>query len=316
MCIGDILFYVVLVSKLIKHFFLLMSDPKSLIAEAEKLAKPQTGFFLFLSGSSQSMRYEEASDLYVQAANLYRLRKEFTEAGNQFLKAAEVQEKLQNQNDVANHLVEAYKCFKSLSPLEAINALKRAIHIFLTHNGQFRRAANFNNDLAELYELVSDNENAINAYEQAGDYFTTDHAEALANKAYLKCADLSAISGDYKKAISLYDTIIKNLANNNLSKWSLKDYYLKNILCVLCTNDEIEAEKKASTYKNEDPGWEQTREYKLIQDIFQAIHAGDMEDFSDKVFQYDQFSKLDKLKTQLLLKVKNSVVEKDDDDLL
>ena len=47
-----------------------MSDPRSLIAEAEKLLKPQLGFFLFLSGSSASMRKEDATDLYIQAANL------------------------------------------------------------------------------------------------------------------------------------------------------------------------------------------------------------------------------------------------------
>ena len=40
-------------------------------------------------------------------------------------------------------------------------------------------------DLAELYESVNDYENASKSYEQAGDYFTTDHAEALANKAFL-----------------------------------------------------------------------------------------------------------------------------------
>ena len=52
-----------------------MPDPRSLIAEAEKLLKPQLGFFLFLSGSSASMRKEDATDLYIQAANLYRLKR-------------------------------------------------------------------------------------------------------------------------------------------------------------------------------------------------------------------------------------------------
>lgn len=290
-----------------------MSDPQAIIAEADKLTKPQTGFLLFISGSSQSTRFEEATDLYIQAANLYRLKKEFTSAGNQFVKAADIQERLSNHNDVANHLIEAYKCYKGVAPLEAIDSLSKAIHIFLTHNGQFRRAANFTNDLAELYESINDLENAVKTYEQAGDYFTTDHAQALANKSYLKCADLSALSNNYKKAIELYDNIIKNLANNNLSRWSMKDYYFKNLLCVLCLDDVVEAEKKNSSYLNEDPSWEQTREYKLIQDILESILNGDLEDFSDKIFNYDQFSKLDKLKTQLLLKIKNTVVEKEVD---
>ena len=291
-----------------------MSDPRSLIQEAEKLAKPQTGFFLFITGSSQTIRLEDATDLYIQAANLYRLNKDFTQAGNQFVKAADIQEKLGNHNDVANNLIEAYKCFKGVSPTDAITALAKAIHIFLTQNGQFRRAANFTGDLAELYESVGDVENAKKSYEQAGDYFTTDHAEALANKSYLKCADLTALSGDYKKALDLYDTIIKQLSGSALSKWSLKDYFFKAILCVLCLADVIEAQKRSSAYLGEDSNWDQSREYKLVQDIFESIDEGDVQGFSDKVFEYDLLSKLDKLKTQLLLKIKNTVVEKDDDD--
>ncbi|KAI5966813.1 SEC17 [Candida pseudojiufengensis] len=293
-----------------------MSDPKSLIAEAEKLLKPQSGFFSFISGSSQSMRKEDATDLYIQAANSYRLKKDFNQAGNSFLKAAEIQQSLNNHNDAANHLVEAYKCFKSNSPKDAIDALTKAIHIFLTQNGQFRRAANFTMDLADLYESVDDVPNAIKSYEQAGDYFQTDNAEALSNKAFLKCADLSASSGNYKKAVELYDQIIKNSLNNSLTKWSLKDYIFKNLLCILCLEDIVEVEKRIEKYNDEDPNWSSSREYKLIEGILESIKNGDVEDFSDKVFEFDKFSKLDKLKTQLLLKIKTSVVDNDEVDIL
>ncbi|KAI5950958.1 SEC17 [Candida jiufengensis] len=293
-----------------------MSDPKSLIAEAEKLLKPQSGFFSFISGSSQSMRKEDATDLYIQAANSYRLKKDFNQAGNQFIKASEIQQSLGNYNDSANHLVEAYKCFKSNSPINAIDALSKAIHIFLTQNGQFRRAANFTMDLGELYESVDDIPNAIKSYEQAGDYFQTDNAEALSNKAFLKCADLSALSNDYKKAIELYDQIIKNSLNSSLTKWSLKDYIFKVLLCILCTEDIVEVEKRLAKYNEEDPNWANSREYKLIESILESINKGDVEDFSDKVFEFDKFSKLDKLKTQLLLKIKTSVVDNDEVDIL
>lgn len=291
-----------------------MLDPRSLIAEAEKLAKPQTGLFSFLGGSS-SYRLEEATDLYVQAANTYRLNKDFALAGTQFIKASELQKKLNNQNDVANHLIEAYKCFKSVSPQDAIDALSKAIHIFLTQNGQFRRAANFQMDLAELYESIGNTKEATASFEKAGDYFSTDHAEALSNKAYLKCADLNALLGEYSKARDLYDSIIKNLLGNNLTKWNLKEYFLKNLLCTLCLGDTVEAQKRLEVFGEDEPSWPSTREYKLVLAILEAIENGDAQAFSDTVYEFDQFSKLDKLKTQLLLKVKNSVVEKDDDDL-
>lgn len=291
-----------------------MSTPHELIAAAEKLQKPQSGLMGFFSGSSSLYRLEEASDLYVQAANAYRLQKEYDSAGKQFLSAANLQKQLGNHNDVANHLVEAYKCFKGTLPSEAIAALSQAIHIFLTQNGQFRRAANFTMDLAEIHELVGDLKAAVASYEQAGDYFVTDHAEALSNKAFLKCADLSALLGDYKKAVELYERVIKASLGNLLTKWSLKDYFFKAILCVLARGDPVEARKMQDAYAAEEPSWEATRESRLVLDVLDAILLGDVQAFSDKVFEYDQFSKLDKLKTQLLLKVKD-LVDDDDEDL-
>lgn len=291
-----------------------MLDPRSLVAQAEKLAKPQSGFMSFFSGGN-TYRIEEATDLRVQAANTYRLNKDFASAGTQFLKAAELQKQLDNQNDVANHLVEAYKCFKTVSPSDAVDALKQAIHIFLTQNGQFRRAANFQMDLAELYESMDDVDNASESYEKAGDFFATDLATALSNKAFLKCADLNALLGNYLKARQFYDTIIKNSLGNQLTKWNLKDYFLKNILCTLCADDIVDAQKRCDQYAEEEPSWPSTREYKLVQDILGAIELGDIQAFSDRVYEFDQFSKLDKLKTQLLLKIKNSVVDQDDEDL-
>ena len=80
---------------------------------------------------------------------------------------------------------------------------------------------------------------------------------------------------------------------------------MKSLLCVLCLDDVIEAQKKSANYLSEEPSWEATREYKLVQDIFESIEQGDVQAFSDKVFKRDKFSKLDKMKTQLLLKVKN-----------
>ncbi|KAG7194893.1 vesicular-fusion protein S17 [Scheffersomyces spartinae] len=292
-----------------------MSDPKQLIAQAESLQKPQSGFMLLFTGSSNSYRLEEATDLYVQAANMYRLKKDFNSAGKLYVKASEIQDKLGNHNDVANHLVEAYKCFKGVSPQDGITSLKKAVHIFLTQNGQFRRAANFMGDLGELYESVGDTENAISSYEQAGDYFQTDRAEALSNKAYLKSADLCALQGDYKKAVELYDTVIKQLLGNNLTRFSMKDYFFKVILCVLAMDDIIEARKRNDTFLGDEPTWESTREYKLVNEILESIDQGDIDGFQDKVFEFDQFSKLDKLKTQLLLKIKDTV-DKDDEDLL
>lgn len=58
---------------------------------------------------------------------------------------------------------------------------------------------------------------------------------SLANKHFLKVADLAAIEGDYYKSISNYERIARQSINNSLMKWSVKDYFLKAGICHLAT---------------------------------------------------------------------------------
>ena len=48
-------------------------------------------------------------------------------------------------------------------------------------------------------------------------------------------------------------------------------------------------------------------------DLAEAVDAGDQVAFGDKLFQYDQMSKLDNWKTAILLKIKNAIEEKEED---
>ena len=57
----------------------------------------------------------------------------------------------------------------------------------------------------------------------------------LANKLYLKVADLAALEGDYYKAIQQYEKVARSSINNNLMKWSVKEYLLKAGICHLAT---------------------------------------------------------------------------------
>lgn len=59
---------------------------------------------------------------------------------------------------------------------------------------------------------------------------------SLANKHYLKVADLAALEGDYYKAIENYERIGRASINNSLMKWSVKDYFMKAGICHLASN--------------------------------------------------------------------------------
>jgi alpha-soluble NSF attachment protein len=156
-------------------------------------------------------------------------------------------------------------------------------------------------------------------------------AYRLANKHYLKVADLAALEGDYYKAIENYERIGRSSITNNLMKWSVKDYFLKAGICHLASKvcldstapafvllltvlqDIVAANRALESYRDTDHTFASTREHQLLVDLVQAIEAGDQEAFSDKLFQYDQLSKLDKWKTTLLLRIKSNIEEAEED---
>lgn len=135
----------------------------------------------------------------------------------------------------------------------------------------------------------------------------------MANKLYLKVADLAALDGDYYKAIEHFEKVATSSVSNNLMKWSVKDYFLKSGMCLLAVGDMVAVNRAFEKYRDMDHTFASTREHQLLVDLAEAVDAGDQEAFADKLFQYDQMSKLDKWKTTILLRVKNAIDEKGED---
>ncbi|KAJ5164461.1 Tetratricopeptide-like helical [Penicillium coprophilum] len=287
-------------------------DPRVLLQKADKALSGASGGFSWFGGRSE--KYESAADLYTQAANAFRVQKMNKEAGQAFEKAASIQTtNLNEPDDAANNLQEAFKVYRKSDPEDAARVLSSAIQHYVLR-GNLRRAATQQQYLAELYEVeLGDMKKALEAYEKAADWFDGDNAEALANKHYLKVADLAALESDYYKAITNYERIGRSSINNNLMKWSVKDYLLKAGICHLATKDLVETNRALESYRELDPSFASTREHQLLVDLTQAVEGGDPEGFGDKLRQYDQLSKLDKWKTTLFLRIKNNIEEAEED---
>jgi alpha-soluble NSF attachment protein len=135
----------------------------------------------------------------------------------------------------------------------------------------------------------------------------------LANKLFLKVADLAALESDYFKSVELYEKVATASVANSLMKWSVKDYFLKSGMCLLAIGDMVTTNRAFEKYRDMDPTFASTREHQLLIDLSETLEAGDQEAFADKLFQYDQISKLDKWKTTILLRIKNAIEEKGED---
>lgn len=224
---------------------------------------------------------------------------------------------LRRPMDMANTLTEAYKVYKSAKQYpEAARVLQKAISYYTT-TGNFRRAATHQQNLAELYEQFykpPDNAKALAAYETAANWFESDNAGALANKLYLKVAEISALEGDYPRAVEQFERVAKSSIDSNLMKWSVKEYFLKAGICRLAVGDNIATRRALQQYKEMDNSFASQRECMLLTDLVQCQEDGEPDQFSEKLYLYDQLSPLDKWKTAILVKVKEGIAKAEEEE--
>ncbi|OBA28237.1 TPR-like protein [Hanseniaspora valbyensis NRRL Y-1626] len=303
------------------------TSPEKLIQQAQEKSKPVTGFFWKIISSPED-QYEEAIDLYIQAAKIYRLgsgssKQDYSKAAFCYIQAADVcLDLLQNFNEAAVNFIEGYKLYKMDQEFSsAIEALKKGIECFTVKMGQFRRAANYQFELGEVLELqLQDYKEAAKVYKMAGDWYLQDNALQLSNKCYLKYADLLSLQSkgnqDLFDAIKTYQTLIENNLAKNTNTWSLKDYYLKIGLLQLLLTDNVAAERTLNEAKQKLSDDKDCKEFQLLAKLIECYQEQDLDLMSQTLMQFDKFQKLDNWKTTILLKIKESMIGNDEDDLL
>jgi len=269
----------------------------AIMIQAEKKEKSYSFF-----GGTQ--KFEEAGELYEKAANLYKMNKQWKEAGDAFKKVANCHLKCNSRHEAASAWVSASNCYKKSDVSDAIECLKLAVDTFC-NMGRFQMAAKHQKDIAETYESELDFDQSIEAYKKAADYFSGEDSTSSAHACLLKVAQFSAQNGKYDEAIDVYEKVARASVDNNLLRWSVKDYLFRAGLCSICKGDAITAEKALDKYDNIDATFESTREGKLLRAIVAAFKENDVETFTNVVFEYDTISKLDNWKTTILLKIKN-----------
>ena len=151
--------------------------------------------------------------------------------------------KLDSKHEAAQAYVDAANAYKKGDSEAAIASLERAVDAFIDM-GRLAMAAKHYKDIAEQYEQQStgDDEEAKKAcefYQKAADLYQDEEQTSSANQCYLKFAQYSAALGDYKSAISCYESVARKSLDNNLLKYSVKEYLFNAGMCqILLTNVE------------------------------------------------------------------------------
>ncbi|KAB1262506.1 Beta-soluble NSF attachment protein [Camelus dromedarius] len=282
-------------------------------------AKLNLIFKFFFRGNT---RIEEACEMYTRAANMFKMAKNWSAAGNAFCQAAKLHMQLQSKHDSATSFVDAGNAYKKADPQEAINCLNAAIDIY-TDMGRFTIAAKHHITIAEIYETeLVDIEKAIAHYEQSADYYKGEESNrqvslpgvvASANKCLLKVAAYAAQLEQYQRAIEIYEQTVMlasqvgaSTMDNPLLKYSAKDYFFKAALCHFIV-DELNAKLALEKYEEMFPAFTDSRECKLLKKLLEAHEEQNSEAYTEAVKEFDSISRLDQWLTTMLLRIKKSI---------
>jgi alpha-soluble NSF attachment protein len=278
------------------------SPAQLLLEKADKKAVSSTGWF-----SSSSTKFEEAGDLYQQAANSFKLEKLFKDAGDAFAREAECREKCGEKNEAANAWWNAAKAYKRGHPDLAVQALTQTI-VHLTQGGRFRQAADREKEIAQIYlQEANDLRKACESYVRAGDWYAQEDANSTANACYKDAADLHGDLQEYPQAIARYEQVADHSLTSALTKYSVKEYWLRAGLCALAMHDTVTAKRNMQKYATQDPSFPSTREAKFVNILIETVEEGDTEKFTGAVYEFDQVVKLDNWKTNMLLNIKRGI---------
>ena len=287
-----------------------------LVAQAEKKCKKTFGLF--------GGKYDEALEKYQKAANLFKLCKKWEKAGDVFTAMANVNiNKLKSVRDAARNYSDAANVYRKLSDTDkAIDAMKLAVDIN-TDQGNFNAAAKQEKIIAEICEEGNNYEDAVEHYSLAADYFDTENSTSSANAMKLKKAHFSAHLKMYAEAIDIYEQVAKASVDNNLIRFSVKDYLFKAMLCHFAmfaeqSEDERNIEPSIAAHEQYceiDVNYEDSREGTLVQTVLDGVQNEDLNTIMKGIRAYDRISKLDHWKSSLLLKVKSLYEDDDADDL-
>lgn len=250
--------------------------------------------------------------MYVRAANMFKMAKNWNAAGDAFCKAALLHLKVDSKHNAAMNFLDAGNAFKKADPQEAIGCFSRAIDIY-TDMGRFNIAAKHHISVAEIYESeLLDIDKAIAHYEQAADYYKGEESTSAANKCLLKVANYAAQLEQYQKAIEIFEQIGTYSMDTTLLKYGAKDHFFKAALCHFCV-DMLNCKLAVQKYEDMFPAFSDARECKLLKKLLDAHDEQNIDAYADAVREFDSITRLDQWQTTMLLRIKKTIQDEESD---
>lgn len=150
------------------------------------------------------------------------------------------------------------------------------------------------------------------AYEQAGQWYIQEGANATASGCFREAATLATEVGDYKRALEKWEQVAQMSLESNLTRYSVKDYYLNAGLCYLALPDYGACGNAMGFYAQQDSSFPTTMEGQFLHTMLQTCEAGDLPAFDEAVANYDRTKRIAGWQATLLRNVRKAMAEEPD----
>lgn len=278
-------------------------DPEVLVRQADR--KLKGGLLSCLAGSR---RYEEAAELYEQAATRFKLAKQWQEAANCYIQCVHCAQKLADAGDEARNLVEAGNALRKVSSALALEQFEQAVGIY-TAQGNFKQSGKLLLNIAELSENERmNNEGTRSWYERAAEMFELDdHGKTHLSQCKLKVAEYAAMAGDTQEAITIFEAEGEKALQHSLSQFGAKDHFFRAGLLHLQKGDSVDLGLAIEKYTGLDPRFARSREGEFLAGLARQLAENDMGGLAAEIDDYESTNQLDAWKARVLLEVRAAV---------
>ncbi|KAL1326214.1 hypothetical protein HN51_036255 [Arachis hypogaea] len=267
------------------------SDPNKLITKADKLTK--------LSFTRWTADWRSATVLYEQAANAFRLAKDYEKAKTAYEKASKGQEMLSSPWDAAKHMESAAALAKELSNWrEVADFYRRASELYI----ECGRPQPASDALAKGARALEDTmpEEAIQLYTDACTVLEEDEREQMAFDLYRAAANVYIKLEKYTDAASLMLKLGLAAEKSNAINSQCKAY-LSAVIIYLYAHDFKQAEKCYNDCSQVD-AFLSSDQNRCASKLLAAYTDGDVEEIK-RVAQSSTISHLDHVIIKLARKL-------------
>lgn len=256
---------------------------------------------------SQEARNEDAAELYCDAAAQWKRAKNFGRAAIAHVKQAELLEEANNQSSATSAYKDAAVMYKKADDIKSAVTYYRTLVGIYQDTNRIQQAAKTFKEIAALELEVENVEGAIKAWEEAAECYYIEDQIATQSSCRVEVAKLCGENKQLMKAAEIYESLAE--VQTSGTNWNAPTYLWKATLCRMATEAEKTGDLKDSEghfTTNQDlyPKFHDSREGKLLAQIFAAFNKQDVDGITTAIASYDRISRLDPWCTRMLLTVK------------